>query len=379
MSKLRIFIAALFNVIFLFLLVSSVSVSASKELLLETGDSVVLKIADVKKVAVGEPRIADVKVLSDTEIMVVSKAEGGTTLMIWSGDSLVNYRIIVYSRQIRTLADEITNAISISGLAAKTVGSGIILIGEAASDLDKQYAENIASRFTKDITNMIRVRPELPQIQVKVKMVEVSKEDLKELGINWQETPDGIGILNLNSLIKSSDPTELILNKIKFWVDEGKAKLLAEPTLVTLAGTTASFMAGGEIPIPVISGGETSIQWKNYGVSLTINPHQDINGKLILKIKPEVSTLDWSNTVKGTSTSLPTMKKRSAETELRLVPNSSIMLAGLIQQEQTESISRFPFLGSLPILGELFKSTRFINKETELLVFLTPTIVAEPK
>lgn len=347
--------------------------ASNSPLILEVGDSKILTPGVVDKVAVGDPNIADVRVLSKTEVLVVAKAPGGTNLYVWSGKTTLSYQIIIHPRTPQTIAEEATRAIGVPGITAHSVGVSLILAGDVYSQEMKRQVMSIAKRFDRELIDLVKVVPEKPQVKVKIKMVEASRDAIKELGFDWKADDGGSPITNLIRTAAASNPIEHITDRINAWIDDGKAKLLAEPNLVTVSGTSASFLAGGEIPVPVVIDGQTTIQWKTYGVSLTITPKQEANGDIAVKVRPEVSTLDWSSTT-GASANLPAVRKRWAESELKVAPGASVVIAGLLQNEETKMVSRIPFLGSLPVIGALFKSTKYVNRETELLVVVTPSI-----
>lgn len=345
----------------------------SSTMVMETGDSRVMTFAAVTRVAVGDPRVADVKVLSKTEVMLVAKSSGGTTLHVWSGKAQQDYEISVYARNPKAIEDAITKAVGVAGIDAHSAGTSIVLSGSLASEAQRGEVLAAASLFGKETIDMMKVVPPPPQIQIQVKMVEASKEALKELGVDWKGAADGVGMANLVKAVTGGSPTDVVLNRVRMWIDEGKAKLLAEPTLVTVAGTSASFLAGGEIPVPVTVDGQTTVQWKPYGVSLNVTPRMGASGDIIVKVHPEVSTLDWSNATAGTG-NLPAVRKRFADTELRVLPGMSVVIAGLLQNEETRIVSKLPVLGNLPIIGGLFRSSRYVSKETELVVVVTPSL-----
>ncbi len=354
---------------------------------------------------IANPKIADVQVLSATSVMVFGKQTGQTTLIITDdyGNKIV-YRSIVVSQNLSALRRALRTVIPNSKISAKSIPNGIVLTGKAADSSEVEDARRLAARYLPqrggEIINRIKVAAN-NQVQILVRFAEVSKDVDKRFGFNW-ETVGRMG--QFGSILatgadfytpgealartvvgdSTNDLLSLSFNNGNYSVNgmidalakEGFVNILAEPSLTALSGQTASFLAGGEFPIPVPQSAETiSIEWKQYGVSLAFTP-TIINGNRInLHVRPEVSQLSDVGSIKLSNITIPSLITRRAETTLELNSGQSFALAGLLNNQQTQSIEKFPFLGDIPILGTLFRSTRFQNNESELVIIITPVIV----
>ncbi|NMB38729.1 MAG: hypothetical protein GX994_04040, partial [Firmicutes bacterium] len=221
------------------------------------------------------------------------------------------------------------------------------------------------------------------QVLLQVHVVELNRDAGQQLGIKW-------GSLNENTFIPDIIQFEEVAH-IGSWVmnrsfmlasqlealeKEGKAKLLAAPSLLTLSGETASFLVGGEIPIVVTIGEEQLIEWREYGVKLDIAPLV-FDDKVRVNINPEVSSLDWNNSIQFSNTKLPGLKTRKTSTTVTVEHGVTVVISGLIQHEELEYIEKVPILGDLPIIGLLFRSVEYQQNQTELVIFVTPWIISD--
>lgn len=241
-------------------------------------------------------------------------------------------------------------------------------------------------------------------VQVDVKIVELNKNRLQQAGLNIFSTAANsqgfsFGLLSpgissnpnfVNGALEgvTSSPFSqafgLLMNfgKANIGINlgmlegSGMARVLAEPSLLAISGQSANFLAGGEVPIPVSQGnGSTSIEYKSYGVGLTVSPTILDNQRIVLKVAPESSELDYANAVTLQSVSVPALTTRKADTTVELGDGESFVIGGLVSQSTTSSINRVPFLSEIPILGMMFKRQEFSRKERELVIVVTPRLV----
>lgn len=220
-------------------------------------------------------------------------------------------------------------------------------------------------------------RPEM--VAVRVKVLEVARADHGKSGVYWSQSlsfieappnaPFRIGLPQRSTLLEAS------LNML---VQNRKAKLLAEPTLLTMNGQPAKFLAGGEIPIPLIARDSVSIEWKSFGVKLEVEPRVEGTDTMVLHVRPEVSRIDQANGIKLQNVSVPALSTRWTETYMQLRSGQSVVISGLMGEDQDEVVSGLPILSSIPFLGEMFKSHDNNKTNTELVFFLTPTIINNP-
>jgi pilus assembly protein CpaC len=372
--------------------------------------------ADVTKVVIAEPKIADTIVVSPRELMVTAKSPGHTTLVVWEGTAApVRYEIEVakdnsewenFHKAMMTSAG--SNAISVTG-----AGETIVLSGSVASMEDSKRLAGMAQTRAKTVINLLQTPPaaEPRQILLQVKFAAVNRVALSQIGFNLFSannkmigglgteqfpsprfsqlqtggagtTPTTVNFSDLLNLF-AFRPDLNIGATIKALQEHDLLEILAEPNLITLEGKDASFLAGGSFPFPTITttptGGATApvitVQFKPFGVKLDFTPTVTPQGSIDLKVAPEVSSLDFSNAVTLQGFTIPALSQRRAETEVVLKDGESFAIAGLINNQVTEVLDKIAILGDIPILGKLFRSRSSQKSRDELLVVITPHFV----
>ncbi|MBC7545049.1 MAG: type II and III secretion system protein family protein [Candidatus Sericytochromatia bacterium] len=375
--------------------------AAENELHVILGRSEVVQMPEaITRVAISDPSIADVVVLPDREVLINGKAGGVTSLMVWTRSGRRTYEVSV-GQDLQGLLPALTQITGSHDLSVTMANGTVILQGTVRTARLKALAERVAGTYATRIISELAIQAG-EQIQVSIRVLEITKTANKELGVTWgtrhvtdvkngveqflfqplqgalQEGGPLAALTGLGGLFR--DPLSV---KIDLLVRENKARLLARPTLVANSGSTAKFLAGGEIPIPVQQAlGMTTILWKEYGIRLETEPTLLDDGRIQLKLKPEVSSLDFNNGITINNFRVPALRTRKAETEVRLAPMESLALGGLIASEEAHNVTKLPGLGDIPILGELFKSHQFLNGDSELMIIVTPQLVqatrAEP-
>jgi pilus assembly protein CpaC len=297
-----------------------------------------------------------------------------------------------------------------SNITVTTIGQVAIMNGTVATPEDAAQAQELVTGLLnpgKKITDALDIRPinrlktATPlQVMLKVRIAEVNRSLLKSMGVNLlsKDTTGGfnfgIGRGSPGTIPSTGSPTFNInptgttiagfghllgldiLGTLDLATTDGVATTLAEPNLTALSGETASFLAGGEFPIPVSQGNNAvTIEYKQYGVGLAFTPVVLADGRISMRVRPEVSQLDSANGVTLNGFTVPALITRRAETTVELGSGQSFMIAGLLQNSGNNNIDKTPILGDLPILGALFRSTKFQRQETELVVVVTPYLV----
>lgn len=362
--------------------------------------------APASTVFIANPEIADVQVVTPTRIMVYGKKAGETTLLVSdeSGNVLAQ-RTVIVNQNLAELRQALKAISPSHPIKVEAVPNGLILSGEVASASVVEEARRLSSRYipkeNSDIINRIKVSAN-NQIHIRVRFAEVSREADKRFGIDWETVGNiggfAVGLATGADFITAgataitrttvgndvNDAFSTSFNNNHFSVNamvdalakDGLVTILAEPSLTALSGETASFLAGGEFPVPVPQSANTiTIEWKQYGVSLAFTPTIVGDGRINLHVRPEVSQLTTTGSVTLNDIVVPALTTRRAETTLELNSGQSFALAGLLNNQQNQSVSKFPFLGDIPVLGPLFRSTRFQNNESELVIIITPYIV----
>jgi pilus assembly protein CpaC len=367
-----------------------------KKIQLVVGKSIILKNSKpVDRVSIADPAIAKFVLLSPKEIYLIGKTAGITNLTIWRNKKIfaiydleVDYdisrlkqklhHILPYEKDIRVIATH--NSITLSGRISNAANLSQVMI------LAKEYAPKAS------VHNLVKVDA-AQQVMLEVRIAEMSRGVTKELGINWTYNRGGsfgLGLLGAfpeqRGVSITSELSSLFFRfdrGISTWTGfidllkhNGLAKILAEPTLITLSGQTATFLAGGEFPIPVANDrGGIGLEYKTYGVGLDFTPTVLPEGRIKIKVAPEVSEIDFSVAVLVGGYPAPGLLSRKTSTVVELEDGQSFAIAGLLKDTVQDSINKFPFLGDIPVLGMLFRSRSFQKKETELIIIVTPRIV----
>ena len=372
------------------------------------GESRVFPTPGVARIAVGNGAAVTADALDGKEVILFANAVGTSSLFIWNADGRYQrLKINIVPGDTTRYAREIAAFLStIPHTRASIVGANIVVEGDDLSDSDLAKVEEMAKRYPQIVNFTNRVGWE-QMIKMDVKVVEFPVTALTQIGLNWSpaggaavgavwapirrgdagpyqvEVPaGGQGTLPITQPNSASTfiPQKLnILSAINIGLNaqldllaqQGKASLLAEPQLSARSGSKASFLAGGEIPYAVSTRDGTYVQFKTYGVKLDITPRVGQHGAIRAAIQTEVSGIDSSVTTAGG----PALLSRRTETEFNVHAGETIVLSGLLQREVHDDVTKVPFLGDIPILGALFRSKSFQNKETELVVFITPTLV----
>jgi pilus assembly protein CpaC len=375
-------------------------------------------------ITVGDPDIADVSPLTDHSLSILGKKIGTTRVTVYDADHKpVGIFDVEVSYDISRLAAEIGHFTG-GGIKVSSINGRILLSGTSpdAATLDK--AVQIAAQFGPDPINTVQVmQPQ--QIELEVRFIEVDRNAGRDLGVQWnafgnsvlantgsglpasqlpitqpggsfQQPGTTVGGANVAGsalpispvvaagVLSGAAPFGFLVgqltNKLQVEVNalesKGAARLLAEPNLVTLSGETASFLAGGQIPIPEVGAtGTPSFGFQPYGVGLSFTPTVLHDGVINLIVKPEVSEIDKTNGVTIGGTFVPGLTTRKASTTLELRDGQSFMLGGLLQSDGTNTIDQLPWAGDLPVLGALFRSTDYQKQETDLVILVTPHIV----
>ena len=309
------------------------------------------------------------------------EAQGAMAIAGLYADNVIN-RLQVISPKgdvSPPLAEIVSGILDLPFVRVNQAGDKLVLEGIVEDQSELERAVQIARAFGNEVINFIKI--EAPwQVLIKVRVVEASRVDLENVGFSWGSLERGVFIpdaLQIGELM-IGEPLQRLLPigaQLEALIDDGKAKLLAAPSLLTLSGREAEFLSGGEIPVVIPKDGELQIHWKTYGVKLKILPVVIDEDSIEVRVEPEVSTLDWPNAIRLESIALPAMKTRRTDTTIRINDGTTFVISGLLDNSEALQIHKLPILGDLPILGRLFRSEQFTAHETELIFFVTPHIL----
>jgi pilus assembly protein CpaC len=370
---------------------------------------------DISRIAVTNPAVADATVVQPREVLIDGKGAGTVSLIVWGAGARAQYDVVV-SPAITTLQQELQKLFPGEDIRVSASEDAIILSGHISNNQTMLRAGEIAAAAAPKakIVNMLQLPAvsESEQVLLQVRFAEVNRRALTELGVSFftsalgfhnnimrsttqqyaapafdglQSSKDSNGNLTTSSgTLTFSDFLNLFWFNPKYDLgilvkalkQKGFFQSLAEPNLIAYNGQEASFLAGGEIPVPVVQGvsNAVSIQWKEYGIRLNFKP--TIAGDTIrLKVRPEVSTLDYPNGLSLGGYRIPALSTRRAETDVELRDGQSFAIAGLLDNLSQDDSQKIPVLGDLPVIGALFKSKSTRAERTELMVLVTPRLV----
>lgn len=385
------------------------SACAAEPVEVSLNESKYMAASGITRLAVGNPAIADVQLLSSGDFLLVGKKAGTTSLIVWSdGGRRTEYTVYVAGND-RGMASAIQDAIGYPKVHVQMIENRVMLRGKVENQYEHDSALKIAGLYTGgDASGVIDLlEMEHPsQIRLEAQIIEINSDYTKNLGIQyWSQTPGS----NSNSGSSSDNPNNNITvgtaglfyggedfsstRKHGGWlgshvanvnvtlqalINEGKARILSRPSITTMSGKTANILIGGRIPIPVSDGnGNVSIDWHEYGMKLNIEPVVDSEDKITSKVHAEVSTLDYSHGVKIDSFSVPGIATREAESEVNVRSGMTMAIGGLINSEDAKIVSKIPLLGDLPIIGRFFRHTSNTRDKREVIILITPTLVAD--
>ena len=350
---------------------------------LVVGKSVILDLARaVDRVSVASPEIADFVLLSPHQLYVTGKAAGVTNLTIWSGKSVAAYDLEVKYDTVRLKRKLHELLPKEKGIRVFATERSITLSGTVSSTARLSEAMSIAQTFAPadtSVVNLLKVAG-VHQVMLDVRVAEMSRSVLNRFGFNFNWTAPGgefvtgiLGGAGLPGGFGFFSGADSFTGSFDFLKAKGLIKILAEPTLVALSGQTASFLAGGEFPVPIPSGqGDIAIEYKEYGIRLTFTPTVLSEERIGIKVVPEVSEVDYSVGTTISGAAVPGITTRRAATSVELADGQSFAIAGLLRESARESVSKYPVLGDMPVLGILFKSKEFQKNESELVIIVTP-------
>src|SRR3954470_18474006 len=357
------------------------------------------------KALIGNPDIADIVPISDTSIYVLGKKAGTTSLTLYDrSNHLIAVVDVVVGPDVMTLKRQLSEIMPGNEVSAHMSNDSVILEGIVANAVDADRAVQIAETYAPGkVVNLLGIGSS-QQVMLEVRFAEVKRSALKQLGLSWFVGSDGGklgGAIGGGASITGNGPPKLEAITGSFAIisrsfrafgenfnvtldaleKKGAITTLAEPTLVALSGETASFLAGGEFPVPVVqnSGNNNNntitVEWKPFGVSLAFTPTVLADGVINLVVQPEVSSIDPTSSIVIDNLTIPGLQTRRAKTVVEMRDGESFALAGLIRKDIQDTVRQVPLLGSIPIIGSLFRSTGFQNDQTELVIIVTPRLV----
>ncbi|MBP2677682.1 MAG: hypothetical protein H6Q82_747 [Deltaproteobacteria bacterium] len=347
---------------------------ATETIRIRPGFQRILDRSGVSRVSVGNPEILEAQPLPrDGGILVVGKKEGETDLVLWEKSVRTVWHVEVRSGTRSIAEDARAFADAFPGLAIVEAGNSVILTGPVTTSQDKTVLEAYARAHPG-----VHLRLSLPEekkslLLYDLKIIEISRGETAQLGIRWPDAlpAKGTFVAGTGTAGTLSVGTDFEV-RLNLLMANGKARILSNPRLACESGGEAQFLAGGEIPIVIITPETRTVEWKTYGIILKIHPTMAEGGKIRTQVNAEVSAVDHGS---GTS-DVPGFLTRRVSTLFSTPPGETVMLSGLVKSEMAKDIAKVPLLGQIPVIGELFKSRSFRENRTELAIFITPVVVS---
>ena len=373
------------------------------------GKSIVIDLPrEIKDVLVADPKIANAVIRSTQRAYIIGATVGQTNIVFFdsTGAQIAAYDIAV-KRDLNGVRAALKQSLPNSDILIEGVGDGVVLSGTAASPIEAQQAVDIAARLVggaEKVVNSIAVRGR-DQVMLKVTLAEVQRSVIKQLGIDLSAnltygtavvnfkntnpfTANSAPLVGGNALTGSFGTLPSVQATLRAMESAGVVRTLAEPNLTAISGESATFISGGEFPIPTgvtcqsttagsIGQCVQTVSFKKFGISLNFTPVVLTEGRISLRVMTEVSEVSTENALQGGSggTTIPSIKTRRAETTLEIPSGGAMAMAGLIQEQTKQAINGLPGLSQLPVLGALFRSRDYVNNQSELMVLVTPYVV----
>ena len=358
-----------------------ISVSKGASALLQNGTAII-------RVTVGDPNIADALVVSPTEAVINGKTLGSTTLLVWDNQTQPRIYSVEVTADAPALQRYLKALLPDENITVTSTGNTVTLNGTVKDPFTAQRAVDVAATSGATVIDNLYTPP-AQQVMLMVRFAEIARST----SLDWSSA---FTTLNPHKLSDKGDWSGSTNSdgSITFLLDNGTSNLaalitaakskgdfrsLAEPNLMTLPGKEAYFLAGGEFPFPMLqsatAGNAVTVQFRDFGIKLRFTPTIQKNGAIRLKLAPEVSSLDFANALVISGFEIPSILTRRAETEVELREGQWLAIAGLMDNNMTNNVTKIPILGDLPILGELFKSHGIRQRRTQLLVLVSPRLV----
>jgi pilus assembly protein CpaC len=388
--------------------------TSAEDLRVTLGKSVVIDYpTDIRQISTSDPAIVDPVAVTTREILLHAKGHGAATVVVWAKSGQRTFYNISVEHNLEPIRKLLKETFPSEEIGVQAAKDSVSLTGRVSSAAVAERAASIAASLSKTVVNNLQAAPQgvEKQILLRVKFAEIGRTASQSFGVNLLST----GALNTvgrttTGQFAAPSPTSLsgaipgriegtqsnftisdALNVFAFRPDlnlagfvralqtEGVLQILAEPNLVTTNGKEASFLVGGEFPVPVLQGGGNSgavtIQFREFGIRLAFNPLLTTNNTIKMYVRPEVSTIDLANAVSFSGFTIPALATRRMETNIELSEGQSFVIAGLIDDRVNDSMSKVPGLANIPILGALFKSRDERKSKSELMVMVTPEVV----
>ncbi|MDD4910632.1 MAG: TonB family protein [Candidatus Omnitrophica bacterium] len=352
------------------------------------------------RVVIGNPAVADVAEVTETDIVVNAKADGTTTFVYWDKFGEHSFRLKVFSVDLDQVNARIKRVLADTGFSEVQTKINederkVFLSGQVVNEAEKEKLDYVLGDLKQYVVNTVITEESKTSIEIDVQILELTIDDADNLGVGWTLQPlttvtenpfEGIATEPLSHRVAEAFRIGYLTRTdvtaaLNMYIKRGKGRVLSRPKLVCLSGKEAEFLVGGEVPIVTTSTlGEnftTNVEYRDIGISLKIKPTYTKSEAIITQLTMEVSEINTANSVTAGGINIPGFDTRKAESELYLKDGQTVFLAGLIKNKDSDTLTKWPALGDVPVLGALFRSKSFTNNQTELVITLTPHVIKE--
>ncbi len=342
----------------------------------------------ISRIAVADPSIADVAMASSTNLLVVAKKAGSTTLMVWTVNGMRQDFCINVNPGNSAIEAAIKGIMPDADIHVQQSGDNVLLRGTVRNQYEKNTAEKIAGLYGSKVVNLLETTNPY-QVRIETQVIEISMDKERDLGFLFANPASVTAVSKpFNNVVSMGTTGSFSFGQtfarsyadldatLQAMEQNGDAKVLSRPNITTLSGEKASILIGGKIPIPTSnSNGDISIDWRDYGIKLEIEPVVDSAENITTKVHAEVSTLDYTHELKDNGFTIPALTSREASTNVTLPSGDTMAIGGLLNSDESRTITKVPILGDIPIIGEFFKHSSKTRDKRELIILIKPTLV----
>ena len=350
----------------------------------------------VVRVAVTNPTIADVRVIDDTSLNIVGYKGGSTSITVWYSDGSVEDYTVVVSPTDAGFTELMRRVMNVRGVQVEKIGDKVLLRGSVENQYQMNQALRIAETFAdkEHVVNLLQMTKPV-QINLAALVIDISASGAKEIGLSFGNSSvdsSSGGSVSVSDITfgtigtfyggqnyhnisgKYYAPVDVMLRAL---ITNGKAEILSRPNITTMSGEKANILIGGEIPVPTSKDGEISVEWREYGIKLIIEPTTDEDNTITARVNAEISTLDYAHQISTSAGKIPALTSRKAGTCVSLKSGSALAIGGLLNSEDAKTETKIPLLGDIPVIGHFFRNTTTSKEKREMMIILIPTIVDE--
>ncbi len=353
---------------------SSSEATAGGTIRLQAGFQKVIESRGTSRISIGNPDLLEARPLpGGNGILAVGKKGGETDLVVWDKAGKTEWKIEVLPPAVDGYDETVSFAGNFPGVRVTVSGKTILMKGMVSSADEKKLIESFATSHPGTLSRISLSEEVKKLLSYDLKILEISKGSSTQIGLRFPDALSATAAWTGGGAVSVFTVGSQFETRLNMLMADGKARILANPRIVCESGSSADFLAGGEIPIVLITAESRKVEWKTYGIILKLSPTIKGDNTISTRVTVEISTIDHGSG----SSEIPAFLTRRVTTAFSTPAGTTVMLSGLVKSETAKDVARVPLLGQIPILGELFKSRSFRENQTELAIFITPSDLVE--